>query len=172
MAILEAVGGAVVGAGFGSLATYVFQNNQKRKENKKIETAIKIEVKRNGKKLKSFWEVVDQNPTKYDLDNRLFEDIWLDKKVKILRCFDKDVPEWSIRIWEGNTAGAALALKEIKFNQVYQFYEKLNAISMTYLQLARIDPGELFSDERNELWPKIVSLIDDTLALEKSIIED
>lgn len=161
---------AILGAIAGVLGTYLFQCWMRREEHEKVRAAIEIELDRNDKALCEFWDEANRESTYYDdaFDN-VSREIHIPNSDPIMRVFTKNVPQWSLRVWESHITTAALAYKPSKFNKVYQYYENLPRIANIYSQLTELDSDDLHNvhnDEerkrRGELWIKLEHLVEET----------
>lgn len=160
---------AIVGAIAGVLGTYLFQCWMRREEHEKVRAAIEIEIDRNDKALREFWDEANRGSTYDDAFDNVSREIYIPNSDPIIRVFTKNVPQWSLRVWESHITTAALAYKPSKFNRVYQYYENLPRIVNIYSQLTELDSDDLnnvYDDEerkkRGELWVKLKDLVKKT----------
>ena len=161
---------AIVGAIVGVLGTYLFQYWMRREEHEKVRAAIEIEMDRNDKALREFWDEANREGTNDDyIFYNFAKEILIPNDDPIIRVFTKNVPQWSLRVWESHITTAALAYKPSKFNRVYQYYENLPRMVNIYSQLTELDSDDLnnvHDDEerkkRGELWVKLKDLVNET----------
>jgi hypothetical protein len=105
------------------------QFRTERRQAKAALTILSLEVERNFRLLKGYWEKVNQVES-------FAEDMLLERLLA--RLVELPLPEWSYNAWNQQIMLLALVMDVDKIQQVYNFYSFLSAITNSYFKLSTL----------------------------------